>query len=194
MERRKRHIYKGEEIQDANDGIKGNPEELTQEERWFMKKIRNKKKRIKYREKVKKKKKLIEEHSRRERDGCQMPIALEEEKENGKLQENYLSKSSIKKAASTLFGPPVASDEFQRKSSWKRNEKDLKNSNRTTGEKGRKLEKLEEIYSFKTMLRVLYQAGIIMLKEIEDKIRIPEICFPVSWVGFAGQVEGHVEE
>jgi hypothetical protein len=67
-----------------------------------------------------------------------------------------------------------------------RNEKDL-NSDRTTGEKGRKLKKLEEIYSFKTMLRMLYQAGIIILREAVEKVELPIARFPKVWYEFARQ-------
>jgi hypothetical protein len=97
-----------------------------------------------------------------EEDGCNMPIVLGEavEKKEGKRN---LSKRTIKEAASKLYGLTIASEEFQRTSNWMRNEKDL-NSDRTTSEKGRKLKKMEEMYSFKTMLRMLYQAGVVILE------------------------------
>jgi hypothetical protein len=116
------------------------------------------------------------------------------EKEEGKHQEEYMSKRSIKKAASIIYGLTVASEEFQRTSNWKRNEKDLKNSNRTTSKREGKLKKLEEIYSFKTMLRMLYQAGVIILKEVEERIEIPVVSFPNSWKRFAGLMEGEIKE
>jgi hypothetical protein len=52
---------------------------------------------------------------------------------------------------------------------------------------------LEEIYSFKTILRMLYQAGIIILKE-EEKVEIPVVSFPNSWKRLPGPVEGEIKE
>jgi hypothetical protein len=97
-----------------------------------------------------------------------------------------ISKRSIKEAASTMYGLTVASDTFQRTSNWKRIEKDFNGSNRSTCERVVECDKLEEIYSFKTMLRMLYQLGFIILKEFDDAVNIPKFIFSSSWVQFAG--------
>jgi hypothetical protein len=127
-------------------------------------------------------------------DGSTIPIELEVGEEKGIIRENSLSKRSVKRAASVLYGFTVASDEFQRTSNWKRGEKESKNFNRTTSERGREPNDLEEIYSFKTMLRMLFQSGIIILKEVNDRIELPEIMFPNSWVKFAGRAEEKIRE
>jgi hypothetical protein len=187
-EKKKRQIYNGEEIHDADDEIRGNPLELTPDEKWLKKKIKGRKKRVKYREKKKRKKKallgLIE-------DGCKMPIELVVAVEKVK-EDRILSRREIKKAASKLYGLTVASDEFQRTSNWKRDEKEL-NSDRTTSEKGSGLNVMEEIYSFKTMLRMLYQAGIVILEDAVEELELQVIKFPRIWYDFAGERVENVE-
>jgi hypothetical protein len=43
---------------------------------------------------------------------------------------------------------------------------------------------LEELYSFKTMLRMLYQAGIIILRQTKNAVVIPYLNFSFSWIQF----------
>jgi hypothetical protein len=138
---------------------------------------------------LKKKKKVI---LGLEEDGCNMPIELEVKEKREQVKES-LSKRNIKNAASIMYGLTVASEEFQKRSNWKRNEKDL-NSNRTTGERREELRKLEDLYSFKTMIRVLYQAGIIILREAAERVEIPMVSFPKLWYEFAGLVKEENEE
>jgi hypothetical protein len=38
---------------------------------------------------------------------------------------------------------------------------------------------MEEIYSFKTMLRMLYQAGVIILRQFKDELMVPVASFPL---------------
>jgi hypothetical protein len=75
-------------------------------------------------------------------------------KRKGNTPKDEVSKRSIKEAASMLYGLTVAS-EFQKTSNWMRMEKDIKNSDRSTGERKLESNKLEEIFSFETMLRML---------------------------------------
>jgi hypothetical protein len=48
--------------------------------------------------------------------------------------------------------------------------------------------KIEEIYSFKAMLRILYQSGVIILKKFEEAATIPKIEFLSTWILVAGQL------
>jgi hypothetical protein len=45
--------------------------------------------------------------------------------------------------------------------------------------------KVEELYSFKTMRRLLYQAWIVILKEVSNAVPIHYLSFPSSWIQFA---------
>jgi hypothetical protein len=162
-EKRKRHIYNCEEILDANDDIKGNPINGSDESKRARLRRRRIKKRVKYREKLKKKKKALREELRMKEDGCTMSIVLEEIVK-GDTPKDEVLKRSIKEAASTLHGLTAASKEFQKTSNWKRLEKDLKNSDRSGSERKLESNMIEEIYSFKTMLRMLYQAGVVILR------------------------------
>jgi hypothetical protein len=63
-------------------------------------------------------------------------------------------------------------------------EKDLKNSDRSSSERKLESNMIEEIYSFKTMLRMLYQAGVIILRQTESAVVIPHVSFPCSWIEF----------
>jgi hypothetical protein len=56
-------------------------------------------------------------------------------------------------------------------------EKDIKNSDRFTGERKLESNKLEEIFSLKTMLRMLYQSGVIILRNFENVVTIPKSKF-----------------
>jgi hypothetical protein len=69
---------------------------------------------VKYREKLKVKKKALREKLRLEEDGCTIPIELEE-KGRGDTPKSEVSKRSIKEAASTLYGLTVASELFQKR-------------------------------------------------------------------------------
>jgi hypothetical protein len=88
-------------------------------------------------------------------DGCFTPIKEVRLKEPLDNPKEELSKRSIKAAASRLYGLTIASKNFQKTSNWRRTEKDFKNSDRSTGERKLESKKIEELYSFKTMLRML---------------------------------------
>jgi hypothetical protein len=137
------------------------------------------KKRIKYREKQKKKKAALREELRLKKDGYPIPIKEARVEGQGDKPKDELSKKSIKTAASTLCGLTISSKIFQKMSNWRRVEKDLKNSDQSAGEKKLETNKLEELYSFKTMLRMLYQAGIIILRQPENAVVIPHVSFHV---------------
>jgi hypothetical protein len=92
-------MYKGEEIHDADDEIYGNPLNISPEEKWLKKKVKGRKKRVKYREKMKRRKKAM---LGLEDDGCNMPIVLEEAEEK-KEEKGSLSKRNIKEAASNYM-------------------------------------------------------------------------------------------
>jgi hypothetical protein len=117
-------------------------------------------------------------------NGCTMSIKEVRIKESPDKPKEELSKRSIKAAASTLYGRTVSSRNFQRTSNWRRIEKDLKNSDRSAGERNLESKNLEELYSFKTMLRMLYQAGIIILRQTKNAVVIPYLNFPSSWIQF----------
>jgi hypothetical protein len=48
--------------------------------------------------------------------------------------------------------------------------------------------KLEELYSFKTMIRMLYEAGIMILRQREGAGMIPYLSFPSSRIEFTGSL------
>jgi hypothetical protein len=74
---------------------------------------------VKYREKLKRKKKVPREEFRSKEDGCPIPIVLEE-KGRGDAPKDEVSKRSIKEATSMLHGLILASDLFPKTSNWKR--------------------------------------------------------------------------
>jgi hypothetical protein len=53
--------------------------------------------------------------------------------------------------------------------------------------------KLEEIYSFKTMLRMLYQSGVIILKKFEEAAAIVKVEFTSTWIQFVGLIKDEKE-
>jgi hypothetical protein len=99
-----------------------------------------------------------------------------------------LSKRNIKAATSTLYGLTIASKNFQKTSNWSRTEKDIKNLDRSSGERKLETKEVEELYSFKTMLSMLYQAGIVILKKVSSATLIPYLSFPSSWIQFTGSM------
>jgi hypothetical protein len=74
-------------------------------------------------------------------DRCLIPINEVRLKEPPDKPKEELFKRSIKAAASTLCGLTIARKNFQKMSNWSRTEKDLKNLDRSAGE--RKLENKE---------------------------------------------------
>jgi hypothetical protein len=187
-EKNKRHSYKGEEMLDADDIVKGNPIISTEATKRASFRRRLIKKRVKYREKQKKKKVILREELRMEEDGCHMPIKEVRVKEPPDKPKDELYKRSIKAAASTLYGITIASKNFQKTDNLRRTEKDVKNSDRSAGERKLESKEVEELYSFKTMLRMLYQAGIVILKEVSSASLIPYLSFPSSWIQFTGSL------
>jgi hypothetical protein len=179
-DKNKRHCYNEEEILDADDIVKGNPVISTKETRKASIRRTLIKKRVKYREKQKKKKAPLREKLKMKEDGYTMPKKEVRIKEPSDKPKEELSKRNIKAAASTLYGLTVASKNFQKTSNWRRIEKDLKNSDRSAGERNLETKNLEALYSFKTMLRMLYQAGIIILRQTKNGIVIPYLNFPYS--------------
>jgi hypothetical protein len=121
-------------------------------------------------------------------DGCPIPIKEERSEVSHDQKKDELSKKSIKAPASTLYGLAGVNKMFQKTRKWRRMEKNLKNSDRSAGERNLKTKKLEELYSIKTMLRMLYQAGIIMLRQTEEAVGIHYLSFPFSWMKFTGSL------
>jgi hypothetical protein len=48
---------------------------------------------------------------------------------------------------------------------------------------------IEELYSFKAMLRMLYQAGVVILREVSIVPSIPFLSFSSSWIQFTGSLQ-----
>jgi hypothetical protein len=47
---------------------------------------------------------------------------------------------------------------------------------------------VEDLYSFMTMLRMLYQVGIVILKKVSNAAPIHYLSFLSSWIQFAGSL------
>jgi hypothetical protein len=102
-----------------------------------------------------------------------------------KLKEG-LSKRSNKAITSTLYGCTNASKNFQRTRNWSRTEKGIKNLDRSPGEKNLEHKEVDDLYSFKTLLRMLYQSGLVILRKVSSVASITYLSFPSSWIQFRG--------
>jgi seryl-tRNA(Sec) selenium transferase len=106
-------------------------------------------------------------------NGCVIPIKEVRLIEPPGKPKKELYKRGIKISASMLYGLTVAGKKFQKTSNWSMTEKDLKNLDRSADERKSETKEIEELYSFKTMVRMLYQAGIVISKEVSNAASIP---------------------
>jgi hypothetical protein len=69
-------------------------------------------------------------------------------------------------------------------STRRRIDEEMKNPIQFTEERDLGSYNIESIYSFKTMLRMLDQSGLVIFSQNTAAIEIPIIFFPFSWVKF----------